>query len=314
MKGLAGGGQSAAVLMLLAASVLWGTTGTAAAQARDVSPLAIGAASLGIGGLLQAVLGARSMKAARIPLVINRRLVFLGALGILVYPLAFYSSMHLGGVALGTVISLGTAPLFSGLLERFIDGIKLTSRWYLAAALGIAGSTLLGFARAAGDGGTAGTVAASCLLGLAAGASYAVYSWAAGRLMANGIPRKAAVGAVFGLGGLLLMPVLLATGAPLVQDPLNFAVAAYLALVPMFLGYILFGIALSRVPASTATTVTLSEPAVAAALAVFLLGERVGLMGWVGMVLIAAALAVLLLRPRAMARSRCQTAALLSAD
>lgn len=298
MKNPAGGAQGTAVLMLLAASVLWGTTGTAAAQAHGVSPLAIGAASLGIGGLLQAVLGARSLKAARVPLVINRRLVMLGAVGILVYPLAFYSSMHLGGVALGTVISLGTAPLFSGLLERLIDGIKLTTRWYLAAALGISGSTLLGFARAAGDNANADTVFPSCLLGLAAGASYAVYSWAAGRLMANGIPRKAAVGAVFGLGGLLLMPVLLATGAPLVQDPLNFAVAAYLALVPMFLGYVLFGIALSRVPASTATTVTLSEPAVAAALAVFLLGERVGLMGWIGMVLIAAALVVLLLRPR----------------
>ena len=290
--------------MLLAASVLWGTTGTAAAQAEGVSPLAIGAASLGIGGLLQAVLGVRSLRAARIPLIINRRLVILGALGILVYPLAFYSSMHLGGVALGTVISLGTAPLFSGLLERLIDGIKLTTRWYLAAALGIAGSTLLGFARASGDSGNAETVFASCLLGLAAGASYAVYSWAAGRLMSNGIPRKAAVGAVFGLGGLLLMPVLLATGAPLVNDPRNFAVAAYLALVPMFLGYVLFGIALSRVSASTATTVTLSEPAVAAALAVFLLGERLGPMGWVGMVLIAAALVVLLLPPQHRAPQR----------
>lgn len=298
MKTGVASGQGSAVLMLLAASVLWGTTGTAAAQAEGVSPLAIGAASLGIGGLLQAVLGVRALRAARFPLIINRRLVILGALGILVYPLAFYSSMHLGGVALGTVISLGTAPLFSGLLERLIDGIKLTIRWYLAAALGIAGSTMLGIARASGASGNAGAIIASCLLGLAAGASYAVYSWAAGRLMANGIPRKAAVGAVFGLGGLLLMPVLLATGAPLMQDPLNFAVAAYLVLVPMFLGYILFGIALSRVSASTATTVTLSEPAVAAGLAVFLLGEHLGPMGWAGMVLIAAALVVLMLRPR----------------
>ena len=194
-----------AVLMLLAASMLWGTTGTAASFAEGASPLAIGAASLGIGGLLQAVAGIRAMLRHRAQLGQHRGLILAGAAGVLAYPLAFYSSMHLGGVALGTVISLGSAPLFSGLLERIMDGAQLSRRWYLAAALGIAGSTLLGMARADGAG-SGLMVAASCLLGLLAGASYALYSWAAGRIMAADIPRSAAVGAVFGGGGLLLMP------------------------------------------------------------------------------------------------------------
>ncbi len=285
-------------MMLLIASVLWGTTGTAAAQAAEVSALAIGAASLGVGGLLQALIAIRPLAVARDELRDNLPMVVLGALGILVYPLAFYSSMRLGGVALGTVISLGAAPLFSGLLERIVDGTALSRRWFLAALLGIAGSCLLGFSRASADSADVAGVIASCLLGLAAGASYAVYSWAAARLMSAGIERRAAVGAVFGLGGLLLMPVLLATGAPLLASVQNMAVAAYLALVPMFLGYVLFGMALSKVSASTATTVTLSEPAVAAILAVGLLGERLGTIGWVGVVLIAAALIVLLIKPR----------------
>lgn len=283
-----------AIFMLLAASVLWGTTGTAAAQTQGVSSLAIGAASLGIGGILQAAIAIKPLTAARAALGANRRFVVLGALGIFVYPLAFYSSMRLGGVALGTVISLGTAPLFSGVLERLVDGVRLTQRWYLAAFLGILGSCLLGFARANGEQADASEVLASCLLGLAAGASYAVYSWATSALMSADIQRRAAVGSVFGLGGVLLMPVLLATGAPLLSTPVNLAAAAYLALIPMFLGYVLFGIALSRVSASTATTVTLSEPAVAAALAVGLLGEDLGLFGWLGMLLIGAALVVLL--------------------
>ena len=40
-------------LSVVAASVLWGTTGTAATFAPGVSPLAIGAVAMGAGGLLQ---------------------------------------------------------------------------------------------------------------------------------------------------------------------------------------------------------------------------------------------------------------------
>ena len=41
---------------VLAASVLWGTTGVSATFAPEVGAAAIGAAAMGIGGLLQAVI------------------------------------------------------------------------------------------------------------------------------------------------------------------------------------------------------------------------------------------------------------------
>ncbi|MEU7283465.1 hypothetical protein AB0A69_32520 [Streptomyces sp. NPDC045431] len=66
-----------------------------------------------------------------------------------VYPLAFYSSMRLAGVAIGTVVSIGTAPLASALVERAVDGRRLTRRWMLAAALGLLGTVLLCVAGAA---------------------------------------------------------------------------------------------------------------------------------------------------------------------
>lgn len=296
-------GSGAGLLALVATSVLWGTTGTAATFARDVSPLAIGAVSLGIGGLLQGLIALPQLRTARRHLAGHRLLLVAGALAVAVYPLAFYSSMHLGGVALGTVVSLGSAPIVSGLLERIVDGSRLTGRWWMAVALGIAGSALLCLARAGGSGGPgAAMMVASVLLGLVAGASYALYSWAVARLMAHGIARPAAVGSVFSGGGLLLMPVLAATGAPLLAGPLNMAVGLYLCLVPMFLGYVLFGIGLQRVAASTATAVTLLEPAVAALLAVAVVGERVGALGWIGMGLIGLALGVLVARPRRLPR------------
>ena len=49
-------GSLGGVLAVLVTSVLWGTTGTAATFAPDVGPLAIGAAALGIGGALQALI------------------------------------------------------------------------------------------------------------------------------------------------------------------------------------------------------------------------------------------------------------------
>src|SRR5699024_735837 len=78
------------------------------------------------------------------------------------------------------------------------------------------------------------------------------------RLMGRGVGRAAAMGSVFGLGGLTLLPVLALTGAPLLASPQAFAVGAYMALVPMFLGYVLFGLGLTRISASTATTLTLA--------------------------------------------------------
>ena len=48
-------------LAVLMAAALWGTTGTAAAFAPEVPAMAIGAAAMGGGGLLQALLAIRSM-------------------------------------------------------------------------------------------------------------------------------------------------------------------------------------------------------------------------------------------------------------
>jgi DME family drug/metabolite transporter len=123
-------------------------------------------------------------------------------------------------------------------------------------------------------------------LGLVAGSTYALYSWAAHRLIGTGVASRAAMGSVFGLGGLLLMPVLAANGAPLLETWPNVAVSAYMAFVPMFAGYVLFGSGLARVRASTATGLSLVEPVVAAVLAVLVVGERLPALGWLGATLV----------------------------
>ena len=287
--------------LIALASLLWGTTGTSATFAPEAGPLAIGAAALGIGGLLQAAIAVPALRAAWPALRIRLPLVLLGAVAVAVYPLAFYSSMRLAGVAVGSVVSLASAPLASGVLERIVDRLPLSRWWMLAAGLGVVGCILLSASKleagAVGDAAAGAAVPLGILLGLVAGATYAVYSWVARRLIDDGIGRAASMGAVFGAGGLLLMPVLLVTGAPLVATPQAFAVAAYMALVPMFLGYLLFGFGLTRVSASTATTVTLTEPAVAAVLAVLVVGEQLSAVGWAGLGVIALVLVLLSVAP-----------------
>ena len=292
-------------IFIVGASALWGTTGTAATFAPSVSPLAIGAAAMGVGGLLQALCAVQPIACHWASLRGRWLLVVLGAAAVAVYPLAFYSSMRLAGVALGTVVSIGSAPLASAVIERLAERKVLTRRWMLGALIGVAGAGLLSFAGGSAErpGALAGSwaVPTGIVLGLVAGVTYALYSWAAHGLISRGVPSRAAMGAVFGLGGLLLMPVLAMTGRPLLESWTNFTVGAYMALVPMFAGYVLFGWGLARVRASTATGLSLMETVVAAVLAVLVVGERLPALGWLGVAMVLGSLFVL--TPREPARA-----------
>ena len=287
-------GRMAGVLACLLAATLWGTTGTVASMAPDVPAIAIGAAAMGIGGLLQAAIALGRMRADGAVLRAHAGRIVLGAVAVAVYPLAFYSSMRLAGVTIGTVISLGAAPLISAVIENRLEGLALSRRWATGAAMGLLGMALLSMAHGQGAApaphAPALDVPAGVVLGLVAAASYALYSWCARRVMQAGAGSRAVMGAMFGLGGLMLMPVLAWTGAPFLQAPGNFAVGAYMALVPMFLGYVAFGLALAAIPASLVTTITLFEPVVAAILAVLVVGERLPPSGWLGVALIVACL------------------------
>lgn len=283
------------VAAVLFASVVWGTTGTAASFAPDVSAAAIGAAAMGIGGLLQAAIAAKNIRRAVPDLALHWRKLVLGGLAVALYPLAFYGSMRLAGVTIGTVVTIGSAPLLSALIENLFDGARLSKRWLGGALLGLIGMLLLCVAESSSTEVFSGghSTVAGIALGLIGGLTYALYSWTARGLMLQGIRSSAAMGATFGIGGLLLMPVLVITGGPFLASWNNAAVGIYMALVPMFLGYICFGMGLARIPASMATTITLIEPVVAAMLAVAIIGERLPLLGWFGVTLIICCLVVI---------------------
>ncbi|MDH5911509.1 EamA family transporter [Vibrio splendidus] len=275
-------------LAILFASILWGTTGTAASFAPDLSPLAIGAFSMGVGGLMQASLAYRKILFAFDKLLQNKRLLAVSALALAVYPLAFYSSMKLSGVAIGTVVSIATAPFFSALLECLISKKNnINKRWLTSFAIGVVGIGLLVFSESSSTNESGDDLKLlGIALGLLAGLCYAIYSWATKALIDKGIKSQAAMGSIFGLGAMLLLPTLWFTGENLFSSQINVLVISYLTLIPQCVGYIAFSFGLRHVTASSANLLTLFEPVVAAVLAVCVVGELIPFIGWLGMFLI----------------------------
>lgn len=280
--------QSLGIFSVIIAACLWGTTGITASFAPQVSPIAIGSMAMGVGGLLQTAIAIKSIHFYRSNLYKNWLYILCGGLSVAIYPLVFYASMRMAGVTIGTVVSIGSAPILSAIIEAIMENAKFSIRWVTGAALGILGIALLSVA---GQGHhTGNTEHPNILLGiglaLLAGLTYALYSWIAHRLMMKQVPSKAAMGSIFGLGGLLLMPVLFLTGSTFLNSWNNAAVGIYMALIPMFLGYVCFGYGLARIATSTAIIITLLEPIVAALLAVTIINETLSPLGWLGVALI----------------------------
>ena len=294
------------VAAILFASVVWGTTGTAATFAPEVSAAAIGAAAMGVGGIAQALLAMRGIIRARAALWQQRRLLLIGALAVAVYPMAFYGSMRLAGVTVGTVITIGSAPILSALIEYVFDRARLSRRWVIGAFVGLIGMVCICLAENAAQGHvvTGDAVLPGIALGLLGGLTYALYSWTARKMMLGGMRSSVAMGATFGLGGLLLLPVLIVSGGPFLASWNNAAVGIYMAAVPMFLGYLCFGYGLAHVQASMATTITLLEPVIAAVLAVIIVGERLPALGWIGVALIIGCLAIVTMPAAPLRRQR----------
>ncbi len=283
---------SRGALALVLASVLWGTTGTAASfLPRDVGSLAVGSATMGIGGLLlYAISAGQSRAAIRNPA--SRPWLLLGAIGVAVYPLAFYSAMNDAGVAVGNVVALGSGPVFAAFYEWVWERHRPGRLWLACTSTAIVGVFLLaagGSARVPAPGG----MGTGVILGLVAGAAYALYAYASSRAISLGQSSRGVMGGMFGIGALVLLPVLLITGEPLLQSPDTVAITAYLALGPMLAAYLLFGMGIRSLRSSSATTITLIEPIVATMLAVVVIGERPGVVSWIGLALVFAGAAVI---------------------
>jgi drug/metabolite transporter, DME family len=287
-------------LLVVAAAVLWGTTGTARALGPDAaSPTAVGASRLVVGAAgLVAVHLVTTRKGEVAPPGGGRARRWLpvagAAVAIAAYQPLFFGGVARTGVAVGTVVGIGSAPVFAGLLGMVVRGERPGTRWTVATAAALAGTGLL-VVSAAGDAGPGGAGADVTGLGLALGAglAYAVYALASKLALDAGWTPDALTVRVIALAGVLVVPVAVAAGVGPLGSPSGVVMILHLGVVTMLVGYLLFGRGLAGVGVGTAGTLTLAEPATAAVLGVIVLGERFGGATTVGIALIAAGLATL---------------------
>lgn len=280
-------GTGSGALLVLAAAVLWGTTGTAQALAPvDAQPVAIGAVRLMVGGV--ALFG---LALAQRALNFRQRwppLATLCAAGSMAaYQLVFFAAVRQTGVALGTIVAIGSAPILAGVLAWLVRGERPTQRWLMATAWAVAGCTLLVL-----QGATLAVNGAGVLLALGAGASYAIYALASKQLVTTFKPEAVAAVAFLG-AALLLTPLLLFVDLDWLRAPRGLLSALHLGLLATALAYTLYVRGLHQLPTATAVTLSLAEPVVAALLGVVVLGERLTGGAIVGIALLLAGLGLL---------------------
>jgi len=100
------------------------------------------------------------------------------------------------------------------------------------------------------------------------------------------------------LGALLLLPTLWGRELAWLLQPRSIAVVLHLGLASMALSYWLFARGLQTVQVATAVTLSLAEPMTAGLLGVLVVGERLPLPAWCGLLLILSGLLLLALPAR----------------
>jgi len=277
---------------VVAAAVLWGTTGTAQALGPDdVSTVAVGASRSVVGAAVLLLVAALRGRLGD-PRTLARRPLLLAGAATAVYQLCFFGGVRLAGVAIGTVVGVGSGPVWGGLLGWIGRGERPGRRWALATALAIAGAGLLATVETAGETVDPWGIA----LALGAGLSYAAFTLWSKALTDDHDPDEVMTW-VMTLGAALLLPLGLVAGAGPLATGDGALMAAWLGTVSLAAAYLLFGRGISGVAVATATTLSLAEPLTAATLGIVVLDEALTGQVLAGMALVFAGLAVLALRP-----------------
>jgi drug/metabolite transporter, DME family len=290
-----------AAFWVLLAAALFGTTGTAQALGpAGTSASAVGLVRIAVGGVLLglwALRGAlpRVLRQARShPLIIRTTVV--SALAVVAYQPLFFAGVRLNGVAVGTVLALGSAPVLSGLIDAVLYRRLPSRRWVVATAFAMLGMAAVSGVspQAEGDPGALGVLAS-----VGAGAAYAVYATGARTLITTaGFTSNHAMGLIFGLAGLVSVVVLPTQSLSWLASGRGCLMALWLAVATMAIAYLLLGRGLAVLHTPTVATLTLAEPVTATLLGILVLDEPLGPVAMVGLAVLCLGLLALAIPSR----------------
>jgi DME family drug/metabolite transporter len=276
------------------AAVLFGTSGTARELGPDsASSLSVGAARITVGSMvLWAVVLAnrrREPLPTRATLRPLRALFAVGGIGVAVYTSMFFVAVDRAGVAVGTVVAIASGPFFAAGLDWRFRRVHPTASWLRGTVVTVAGATALVVAV---DSGGSGVDAVGVVAALAAGFGYALYSVTSKTTMERGLGSTAALAIPFTIGVLVVLVLSAQESWAWLGTAEGVALALYLGVVATGVAYVLFGFGLLRLTSAIAVTLVLAEPLTAALLAVVVLDESIPWVGWLGVALVVAGLAL----------------------
>ncbi|KKB33551.1 EamA family transporter [Bacillus thermotolerans] len=276
-----------APFLILLAAVLWGTTGTTQALAPEAAhPIAIGATRLAVGGLflLCLLLLVGKVDFRNWPL----KTTVLASLSMALYQPLFFSAVTITGVAIGTVVAIGSAPILSGFMEWVYVKKRPSVVWWCSTFLSIAGCLMLFMNKELAYVDPVGIVMA-----LGAGLSFASYTLVS-RGLVETYSSLSVVAVVFTLSAIWLSPFLFVFDMSWITSLQGMGVSLHLGVIATGIAYFLFSKGLTHVSSSTAVTLALAEPLTAALLGVFVLGESLGFTSWLGIFLLMLGIGILI--------------------
>ena len=280
-------GRQLAVVSVLLACVLFSTSATGRAYLDfPGSSISVGAWRVFLGGIGLAAYAAIRYGTTGLRKLIRMPTVWVMAVAVLAYQISFFIGAARIGVAMGTLGALATAPFFAGVLGWIVGTGKPSAIWAVSTATGVIGLALI-----------TGVSEVRDNLGFFAvfisGVMYAVFTVFGVRLTrTHDVTGAEVLGAAFGIGALLSLPIVLFTSA-WINSSLLVGFVLYIGLATTALGYILFGNGLTHLSPGTVSTLTLAEPVLATLMGVFILSEAMNLRGWIGCAVIIGALALL---------------------
>lgn len=264
-----------AFVVVLLGAILWGTSGTAQTFIPvTVDPFIIATLRLAIGGFVLFFI-----------LIIFNKIKFKGwpwkatigaAIILALFQYSFFTSVRLTGVAIGTVVTIGSAPLFAGILEWVILRKLPPKKWFIATFFSIIGSLLLFLNKELLILNTTGII-----VGLGAGFLFASYTFMNKKILEN-VGAIQMVAVVFSISALILSPFFFAFNKEGLLTTEGILAILYIGIFTASIAYVLFSIGLKKISASSATTLSLAEPLTAALLGVFIVGEDLNMTAWIG--------------------------------
>ena len=274
---------------LVLSGLLWGTgglTGTLLRNATGLSPVAVAAYRLMVGGALIVLF--LLVTGRRLPRG-RRAWTRIGVIGLLAaeFQASYFASVALTSVSLATLVTIGVSPALVVAVERITGRRRVDRRMVGTLCLALAGLGLLVGLPSGGFG--AGAVLASAGFAVLAAGGFATVTLVGGRPV-PGLDELSTTGLGFTVGGLLLLPLAGATvGLGFHPDAWSVGLVLALGTGPTAIAYTLYFRGLRTVAAGTAAVMALLEPLTGALLAALVLRDRLGPTGVAGALLLAAA-------------------------